>query len=63
MTVFEGEAVALLDVIHFADGNIWDRVVFESDSATKCKLYRLRAMVVRNSMLLFLVLFTPSVPD
>jgi hypothetical protein len=30
----EGEAVALLDAIHFAVGNRWDRVVFESDSAT-----------------------------
>jgi len=34
MTVLEGETVALLDVIHFADGNICDRIVFESDSAT-----------------------------
>jgi hypothetical protein len=34
ITVLEGEAVALLDVIHFADANRWDRVVFESDSAT-----------------------------
>jgi len=34
MTVLEGEAVALLDVIHFADVNRWDRVVFESDSAS-----------------------------
>jgi hypothetical protein len=34
MTVLEGEAVALLDAIHFAVGNRWDRVVFESDSAT-----------------------------
>ena len=34
MTVLEGEAVALLDAIHFADVNRWDRVVFESDSAS-----------------------------
>jgi len=34
MTVLEGEAVALLDAIQFADVNRWDRVVFESDSAT-----------------------------
>ena len=34
MTVLEGEAVALLDVIHFADVNRSDQVVFESDSAT-----------------------------
>jgi len=35
MTVLEGEAIVLLDAIHFADSsNIWDRVVFESDSAT-----------------------------
>lgn len=34
MTVLEGEAVALLDAIHFADVNRWDRVVFESDSTT-----------------------------
>ena len=34
MTVLEGEAVALLDAIHFADVNRWDRVVFEYDSAT-----------------------------
>jgi len=34
MTVLEGEAIALLDVIHFADVNRWDRVVFEFDSAT-----------------------------
>jgi len=33
MTVLEGEAIALLDAIHFADVNRWDRVVFESDSA------------------------------
>ena len=34
MTVLEGEAIALLDVIHFANVNRWDRVVFESDSTT-----------------------------
>jgi len=34
MTVLEGKAVALLDAIHFADVNKWDRVVFESDSTT-----------------------------
>jgi len=34
MTVLEGEAVALLDAIHFAYVKRWDRVVFESDSAT-----------------------------
>ena len=34
MTVLEGEAVALLDAIHFADVYRWDRVVFEFDSAT-----------------------------
>ena len=34
MTVLEGEAVALLDAIHFAVGNRWDQVVFESDSST-----------------------------
>jgi len=34
MTVLEGEAIALLDVIHFAVVNGWDQVVFESDLAT-----------------------------
>jgi len=34
MTVLEGKTVALLVAIHFADVNRWDRVVFESDSAT-----------------------------
>jgi len=34
MTVLEGETIALLDVIHFADVNRWDRVVFESNLAT-----------------------------
>ena len=34
MTVLEGEAVALLEALHFADANRWDRVVFESDSST-----------------------------
>ena len=34
MTVLERKAVDLLDAIHFADVNRWDRVVFESDSAT-----------------------------
>jgi len=28
MTVLEGEAVALLEALHFADANRWDRVVF-----------------------------------
>jgi hypothetical protein len=34
MTILKGEALALLDASHFAEGNRWDRVVFESDSAT-----------------------------
>jgi len=34
MKVLDGEAIALLDAIHFADVNRWDRVVFESYSAT-----------------------------
>jgi len=34
MTVLEGEAVALLEALHFADANRWDRVVFKSDSST-----------------------------
>jgi len=34
MTVLEGEAVALLEDIHFADVNRWNQVVFESDSST-----------------------------
>jgi len=34
MTVLEGEAIALLEALHFADANRWDRVVFESDSST-----------------------------
>jgi ribonuclease HI len=34
MTVLEGKAVALLEALHFADANRWDRVVFESDSST-----------------------------
>jgi len=34
MTVLEGEALALLKALHFADANRWDRVVFESDSST-----------------------------
>jgi ribonuclease HI len=34
MTVLEGEAVALLETLHFADANRWDQVVFESDSST-----------------------------
>jgi len=34
MTVLEGEAVALLTALHFADVNKWDQVVFESDSST-----------------------------
>ena len=34
MTVLEGEAVALLEAIHFTDANKWNRVVFESDSST-----------------------------
>ncbi|AES61323.1 hypothetical protein MTR_1g082540 [Medicago truncatula] len=38
MAVLEGEAVVLLNVIHFADVNKWDRVVFESDSITLVQL-------------------------
>jgi len=34
MTVLEGEAVALLEAIHSAETNRWNRVVFESDSST-----------------------------
>jgi len=34
MTVLEGEAVALLEALHFVDANRWNRVVFESDSST-----------------------------
>jgi len=34
MTVLEGEAVALLEALHFVDANRLDRVVFESDSST-----------------------------
>jgi len=34
MTVLEGEAVALLEALHFGDANRWDRDVFESDSST-----------------------------
>jgi len=34
MTVLEGEAVALLEALHFADANRWDQVVFEFDSST-----------------------------
>jgi len=34
MTVFEGEAVALLKALHYVDTNRLDRVVFESDSST-----------------------------
>ena len=34
MTILEGEAVALLNAIHFVDVNRWDQVVFESNSAT-----------------------------
>jgi len=34
MTILEGEAVALLEALHFADVNRWDRVVFESNSST-----------------------------
>lgn len=34
MTVLEGEAMALLEVIQFAEQNGWEKVVFESDSAT-----------------------------
>ena len=34
MKVLDGEAIALLDAIHFADVNRLDRVVFESYSAT-----------------------------
>jgi len=31
---FEGGAVALLEALHIAHANRWDRVVFESDSST-----------------------------
>jgi len=31
---FEGEAVVLIETLHFADANRWDRVVFKSDSST-----------------------------
>jgi len=34
MTVLEGEAVALLEALYFAYANIWDQVMFESDSST-----------------------------
>jgi len=51
-----GGAIVLLDAIHFADVNKWDRVVFESDSATLVQAL-CRAMVIQNSILLFLVLF------
>jgi len=34
MTVLEGEAMALLEAIRFAEHNGWEKVVFESDSAT-----------------------------
>jgi len=34
MTILEKEAVALLEALHFADANRWNRVVFESDSST-----------------------------
>jgi hypothetical protein len=71
MTVLEGEAVTLLDSIHFADVNGWDRVVFESDSAVngwdRVVFESDSATVVQalsspghgdsESMLLFLVLF------
>lgn len=34
MTVLEGEAMALLEIIWFAEQNGWEKVVFKSDSAT-----------------------------
>jgi len=34
ITVLEGEAVVLLEALHFADANRWDWVVFETDSST-----------------------------
>jgi len=34
MTILEEEAVALLEALHLVDANMWDRVVFESDSST-----------------------------
>ncbi|XP_024636624.1 uncharacterized protein [Medicago truncatula] len=34
MTVLEGEAVALLEALHFVVANTWNRVIFESDSST-----------------------------
>jgi hypothetical protein len=34
MIGLEGEAVALLEALHFVDANRWDWIVFESDSFT-----------------------------
>jgi len=34
MTVLEGEAVTLLEALHFVDANRWNQVVFESISST-----------------------------
>jgi len=34
MIILEGEEVALLEALQFADANIMDRVVYESDSST-----------------------------
>jgi len=34
MTVLEGEAMALLEAIQFAEHQGWDKVIFESHSAT-----------------------------
>jgi ribonuclease HI len=34
MTVLEREALALLEAIRFAEQQGWDKVIFESDSAT-----------------------------
>jgi len=34
MTILEGEAITLLEALHFADANRLNRVIFESDSST-----------------------------
>jgi len=46
MTVLEGEAEALLDAIHFANGNKWNWVVFESDLATPMQALSSPAMLI-----------------
>ena len=57
MTVLEGEAVALLEALHFADANRRDRVVLETDSSTLVQALSFPGYDVWNSTLLFLVLF------